>query len=39
MVSKQNGLEETCEGKFYQITDNSQIDTLGLAYWDSALFY
>lgn len=28
-VSRQNGLEETYEGKFYQITDNSQVDTLG----------
>jgi len=51
MVSNQNGLEETYEGKFYQITNNSQIDTLGplwrpwhpgwtgWAYWDSAPDY
>jgi hypothetical protein len=39
MVSQQNGLEETHESKFYQITDNSQIHTLGLAYWDSAPDY
>lgn len=51
MVSKQNGSEETYEGKFYQITNNSQIDTLGplwhpwhpawtgWAYWDSAPDY
>ena len=51
MVSKQNGTEETYEGKFYQITNNSQIDTLGplwhpwhpgwtgWAYWDSAPDY
>jgi hypothetical protein len=47
-VSKQNGSEETYEGNFYQITSNTQIDTLGplwhpwypgwagWAYWDSA---
>jgi hypothetical protein len=51
MVSRQNGLEETYGGKFYQITNNSQIDTLGplwhpwhpawtgWAYWDSAPDY
>jgi hypothetical protein len=50
-VFKQNGSEETYEGKFYQITNNSQIDTLGplwhpwhpgwtgWAYWDSAPDY
>ena len=46
-ATKQKGLEETYEGKFYQITSDSRIDTLGplwhpwhpgwtgWAYWDS----
>jgi hypothetical protein len=50
-VSNQNGSDETYEGNFYQITNNSQIETLGplwhrwqpgwtgWAYWDSAPDY
>jgi hypothetical protein len=46
MVTKQKGVEETYEGKFYQITSDSRIDTLaplwhpwhpgwtGWDYWD-----
>jgi hypothetical protein len=51
MVSKQNGAEETYDGRFYQITNNSQVNTpgplwhpwhpgwTGWAYWDSAPDY